>query len=623
MPSLVLAQIDTMITILPLEIIAPNPRTQHIGGYTKTFDATALQNNTANNISELLRNETGIYIKSYGMGSLATTSARGGSASHTLFLWNGLPLQSPMLGQLDASLLPMLAADEVSVQLGGSAAAWGSGAIGGAVHLNSRASFEARFKLQAQTTVGSFGNFQEAIQLRVGGARWQSATKVDYRTAKNDFKYEIDPSLPEREQTNAAFRQINILQDVYFKINDRQQIALHTWYQRADREIPPLITQRESQAHQIDSAWRAILEWKYLNNDWQTSARVGYFSEALNYFDDLISLESRSRFRTWMGEWEGQIYLQPKHRLHWAATFRQTQAATDGYDADHIPTEQRIAFQGGYQWQRALWNIRANLRQEVVDGKFLPIMPSVGVDKQINERWQWRAKVSRNYRLPTFNDRFWIPGGNPDLLPESGWSQQTTLAFAKAMVRSTALPRQHIFKASLTGFNRNIQHWIMWTPDGGQGVWSPTNVTKVWSRGLEARLHWHYQHQKHHIKWSGNYYWTRSTNQIALTLPDIPEGQQLFYTPIHQWQSSISYEYQWFRMAYAHDFTDEVLGINENVAAYHLGRVEVSTNFQWRQLNARLLATVFNVWDTNYYAVERRPMAGRHYQVKAAFFMSE
>ena len=44
----------------------------------------------------LLDNQTSAYIKSYGLGSLATISLWGGNASQTLITWEDVPITNPM-----------------------------------------------------------------------------------------------------------------------------------------------------------------------------------------------------------------------------------------------------------------------------------------------------------------------------------------------------------------------------------------------------------------------------------------------------------------------------------------------------------------------------------------------
>ncbi|MDV7399099.1 TonB-dependent receptor, partial [Arthrospira platensis SPKY1] len=93
------------------------------------------------------------------------------------------------------------------------------------------------------------------------------------------------------------------------------------------------------------------------------------------------------------------------------------------------------------------WQGQFHLRQELVDGAFTPIAPSLGLERPLTNWLSLKARFSRNYRLPTFNDLYWQPGGNPDLLAESGWSQEATAA-ARIKIR-----RQQ-WQLSLTGFNR-------------------------------------------------------------------------------------------------------------------------------------------------------------------------
>ena len=143
----------------------------------------------AQNLGELLNTESGTFIKTYGSGSLATSSIRGGSAGHTLVLWNGFSLQSPVLGLLDLSLLPLSSAEEISLQKGGNSALWGSGAIGGVIALNNKSDFNNKIFTNIKSTFGSFGNFNQEVKFGFGNSRVQSVTKLIHQQGENDFKY--------------------------------------------------------------------------------------------------------------------------------------------------------------------------------------------------------------------------------------------------------------------------------------------------------------------------------------------------------------------------------------------------------------------------------------------------
>ncbi|MFK7906334.1 MAG: TonB-dependent receptor plug domain-containing protein, partial [Chitinophagales bacterium] len=595
-----------------VEVKTPKIRQVSIGGESQTWDSDDLQKISSKNIADFLNSETGIFIKSYGLGSLATSSARGGSASHTLVLWNGLPIQSPMLGLLDLSLLPIHSAEKISVQSGGASAMWGSGAVGGIVSLQNTSDFSKTLTISSQSTLGSFGNRQQTLQVGFGNERFQSKSKLSYQEAANDFFYEIHPDLPKRQQTNAAVLQKNFLQDIYFKINPRQKIAAHFWLQNATRQIPPTNVQNLSQAYQDDKALRLVLDWQRIGEKSVWNAKAAYFKEDLGYHDPQIGLAALSDFSIWMAEVDGQFTLDPKgeHRLLVGTTHSLTKAFAEEYRSKHPIKEYKGAVFARYQGSYKDWTTQFSLRQELVAGNFVPLVPIFGVNKQLGKQLEVKMKVSKNYRLPTMNDRFWQPGGNPDLLAENGWSQEATIVWKTENKEKNIRSRW-----AFTGFNRNMDNWILWSKLDGNSFWSASNITKVWSRGFEARLGFDCQLQDFRYEWKGAYHFTHSTNQIALELPEIAAGQQLFYTPKDQVSGTFGVHWKQLYVAYQHRFTGSSLGVNEDVEAYHLGQVRMQYGVEHKKLRGNLSFTIENLWDASYFVIERRPMAGRYFQM--------
>ena len=60
---------------------------------------------SSTSMAELLQSHSDVYIKSYGLGSIATLSIRGSSSNQNLLLWNEVPVDNPMLGLSDISLI--------------------------------------------------------------------------------------------------------------------------------------------------------------------------------------------------------------------------------------------------------------------------------------------------------------------------------------------------------------------------------------------------------------------------------------------------------------------------------------------------------------------------------------
>jgi outer membrane cobalamin receptor len=76
-------------------------------GIQKTvIDTLALRESISGSLASVLTQNSTLFIKSYGRATLSTASFRGTAPSHTQVTWNGMKLNSPMLGMVDFSQIP-------------------------------------------------------------------------------------------------------------------------------------------------------------------------------------------------------------------------------------------------------------------------------------------------------------------------------------------------------------------------------------------------------------------------------------------------------------------------------------------------------------------------------------
>lgn len=608
-------QQDTTYNFPVVNIISSKIRQQTVGSINRNWSESDLDKLPVNNVAELFGEDAGIYIKSYGLGSLATSSIRGGSAGHTLVLWNGIPIQSPMLGLLDLALLPTSISENVSFTPGGNSALWGSGAIGGVLNLENQGNFSDKFNLQSNTQIGSFGQIQQQLKLGYGNEKWQFVTKLSHQKADNDFNYFVADGLPDRQQTNARLSQQMIGQDIYWKVDNRNNLSLHFWWQQSDRQIPPTNVQTRSEAHQDDLSTRVLLTYKHITTNGLWNIKTGFFDQHLDFFDEQILLESPSQVNTYLGEITRNWTWRNNHELLIGNTHTYTKAWAEGY-RDNTPTEYKTALFASWKYNRERFNTQMSLRQEMVNGDLVPLIPSFGFNYNIINTIFLKGKFSRNYRLPTFNDRFWMPGGNPDLLPESGWSQELSLNYQWKN-------EFFLVETSITAFNRNIDNWILWSVQEGQSFFSANNVTKVWSRGLEPRIQVSRKFNNATIQLRSGYDYILSTNQVALERPKLAVGQQLIYTPVHHAFGTISVEAKDFYIAYQHDFTGSTNGINESLDPFQVGNLRLQYSGAIKKLKGILYFNINNLWDNDYLVVERRPMPGIHFETGINLIFNE
>jgi vitamin B12 transporter len=595
------AQPDSSAATLPeVQIGALRYREPTPGEKTEAWDSAALKNYAHTNLAELLSRESGVFIKTYGQGSLATSALRGGNAGHTAVLWNGLPLSSPMLGLLDLALLPGSLADRVELHYGGNTALWGSGAVGGHVALQNRPDYERAFALEYGEQAGSFGLRSRDAQIQFARSRWAVKTRFFQQNARNDFPYRLRPELPEKRQEHAKIRQQGFLQELYWRPGPRQQLALHLWRQTAQREIPPLTTQTRSSAGQHDGFLRTALHWQFTEKKWVWQARGACFFENIDYGDTLSGVFAQNNFYTLHVETEARRRLARGHSIQIGANHHYARAEADGYRG---PAEQnQTALFGAWNGVWKNLRVQASGRLARVDHRLVPFVPSLNMEYQWRPQLRFSARISRNYRLPTLNERFWTPGGKPDIRPESGWGGEAGL---KTRFKNV----QYQF----TAYKRHMRDWVLWSILPGENFWSANNITAVDSRGIEQNIRYVLDFRKNTIKISVGHDLARSTVQKQVERPRLTAGEQLIYVPVHQVYGMAEWAACGFVLTYRHRCTGSVRTLSDPLPAYDLGFLSLQYGVRRPNWQAAVFFRLDNAWNTQYRAVERRPMPGRSF----------
>jgi outer membrane cobalamin receptor len=88
------------------------------GQKVQTIDSLTLAQYQFQNIANLLSQQVPVFVKSYGVNSMASLSFRGASAAQSQVYWNGVPIQNAASGISDVSLLPATLANRVNIVYG-------------------------------------------------------------------------------------------------------------------------------------------------------------------------------------------------------------------------------------------------------------------------------------------------------------------------------------------------------------------------------------------------------------------------------------------------------------------------------------------------------------------------
>lgn len=626
-----------------------------IGVQRTRIDSAVLKENVSLSMADVLAFNSSIFVKSYGRATLSTVAFRGTSPSHTQVTWNGMKINSPMLGMTDFSMIPSYFIDDASLLHGTSSVNETGGGLGGAVRLSTKPAQADGFGLQYVQGVGSFKTFDEFLRLTYGDDHWQLSTRAVYSSSPNDYKYRnrdkkeniyddemniIGSYYPTERNRSGSYKDLHLLQEVYYNTGRGDRFGLNAWYINSNRELQMLTTDygeaSDFDNRQREHTFRGVLSWDHLRSDWKLATKAGYIHTwmAYDYERDpgngvmQTMTRSRSRINTIYAQADGEYYLDKwlftasvtahQHMVESRdknIILQQGNKAVVGYDTNRMELSSSLSA----KWRPSdRVGVSAVLREELFGDTFSPLIPALFVDGVISERGNIMAKasVSRNYRFPTLNDLYFLPGGNPDLKPERGWTYDVGLSFA--------VGREGVYSlsGSASWFDSYVSDWILWLPTT-KGFFSPRNVKDVHAYGVELQSSLDVALSPSvQLSLDGTYSWTPSRNEGEPMSPaDKSVGKQLPYVPEHTatvtgrltWRTwSLLYKWNYYSERYTMSSND--LSLSGRLPTYYMNNITLEKGFSLSWADLSLKCAINNLFDEEYLSVLSRPMPGINYE---------
>ena len=630
---------------------------KEIGAQITRFDSLALKENVALSMADVLTFNSSIFVKNYGRATLSTVAFRGTSPSHTQVSWNGMKINSPMLGMTDFSMIPAYFIDDASLLHGTTSINETGGGLGGSVKLSTKPAEADGFGLQYVQGIGSFKTFDEFLRLTYGNKHWQVSTRAVLSSSPNDYEfrnrdkkvnvYDEDMNIvsqyyPVERNRSGAFRDLHILQEVYYNTLKGDRLGLNAWYVDSNRELAMLTVdhgeETDFENRQRENTFRGVLSWDRWRRNLKLATKAGYIHTwmAYDYKRDLGNgvmahmTRSRSTINTLYAQAEAEYYLGNKWLF--TANLSAHQHFVESRDKNIISQEGNHGIVG-YRKGRfelsgsvsAKWKptermgISLVLREEMYGTEWAPLIPALFVDGVISKRGNVIAKasVSRNFRFPTLNDLYFLPGGNPDLKKESGWTYDVGVSFVLSKEGRYSLT------GSLNWFDSHISDWIIWLPTT-KGFFSPDNIKDVHAYGIESQVDldvvmgngWL-------LRMNGSFSWTPSINEGEPRTPaDQSVGKQLPYVPLLSsaitgrisWRTW-SFLYKWCYYSQRYTMSSNDISLTGKLPAYFMSNVSLEKKFAFSWADLSLKGAVNNLFNEEYLSVLSRPMPGINFEI--------
>ncbi|MDR1055680.1 MAG: TonB-dependent receptor [Prevotellaceae bacterium] len=587
-----------------------------IGGTVYRADSVNLAVLRHTSLTDYISQYTPVYIRENGNGMMATASLRGTSSSHTTVTWNGLTINSLTMGQTDFSHLPTFFFDEVSVYPGGEGALYGNGAIGGTISLKTEPQKTEGISTDIQQTVGSFTHTFTGGKFLVNKRKWSTKTAALYNYNKNNFGFYNPEDRKHEKQHNASYHKFGILQEIYYRPSQQSTLSAKVWYMSFYREIQPMAqanNNRGSYDTIHDRNFIALLSFNH-RADWaQLSASAAYLYDRQLFQKDVIATNR------YAGRMEAEKYL-----------FRALTVKIGGY-AEYIVPDVHAYQSGVSEWRGDVyalllynitqrWDASLNLRQSFVSELNPPFTPSAGASYKLldgaTHQLKLRSTVSKSFRAPTLNDRYWNDNKNSDLKPETGVNIEGGADY-------TLQTPLFVLQTQFTVSQNRIDNWIRWYPRGI--IWKPMNVNKVEAKGVEASAKLSGAIGKTNLSISGNYAYVSSKIIKGVSATDPNVGAQLPLLPQHRWNISADAAYKKTFAQLGFGYTGKTYSTDRNIVidAYTLANVSGGYNFSIAdgKHTLSLSGRINNLFNKTYQSVMFFAMTKRNWNISLRYIL--
>ena len=572
-----------------------------------SIDSTWLDNNSHFFLNDLLRDATPLFIKEYGAGLTATASFRGTSAGHTQVAWNGININDPMLGQTDFSLIPSGMVDNVMVSFGGASMDLGSGAIGGIINLENKPSWRKETAIDLAPGAGSFGRYSGMVKASTGNDRFQSVTKVFVNNAENNFRFlDSEVAVPEwKNREHSGVMQKNFMQELYFR-KSSDVISARLWYQAASRDLPGSIQYGYSGEKQSDKSLRTLLSYDAVRGRKEFFAAGAWIRSDMRYSSFYDTAGSVNIVNTMILKGGINFPVSPSAAVKIVLTDELNLVESNYYSGNVNHNNASLTISA--EKKKGKWFGAALLLRETLDDRSF-LVPDFCAGFEVRaipgREHYFKLNISRNSKIPSLNDRFWNPGGNPELNNEYAYSLEAGYKLENRIGKSVNIG------CELNYFNNYIRNMIQWYPES-DFIWVAGNIGSANTSGIESSLLLSCLIDRFSLSLNAGYSFTQARDISS----DVASGKQMIYVPAHQANGIVQVSYSNFYSAWVTNFTGRTYTTSDNTGFlndYTINTLSGGYKIHFKRNSADIRLKIENLFDVSYQTIAHYPQPGRSY----------
>lgn len=605
----------------------------------QVLSASEMDNIGVLSVSDAIRRFSGVVVKDFGgIGGMKTVSIRGVGSEHTAVLYDGIIVSNAQSGQVDIGQFSLDNVAMLSLTIGQSddifRTARASASVGVLNITTREPSFlDKNYSLHAQIIAGSWGQFNPYLYYAYKLSRkFSFSLDGSWQRSDGNYSFErknVDEVIKEKRQnTDVDIKRTEL--NIFGQLSKTQKLSVKAYYFDSERGLPGAVILYYNKSNQRLWDRNFFTQARYVNyiNDkfnWQVQGKYGhdytrYVDKDAKYPDGILEDIYK----------QDELYLTSSllYNMDRTLSFSLAQdysynTLTANYSGFAEPNRSTSLTSLSAKYDNKNLTVIANLL-----GTFISENVEVG-DKPDNRKrlspsvsfsyrpfsstgLRVRASYKDIFRVPSFNDLYYIRMGNTSLRPEK--TQQYNLGLTWTNSFSELF---NYFSISADVYRNNVKDKIVIYPAMFEA--KVVNLGKVKITGLDLNVNTHFAiNHKLNLEVSGNY-----TYQKAIDITDPQDKNykdQIPYTPEHSGAGSLTLENPWVNFGYSFIASGKTYAEPQNIDRNQIDgyidhTITLNKTFERGRYKFRVQGDIANLSNKTYYIIKDYPMPGRSYRI--------
>ena len=601
----------------------------------QVMDRSRMEKIGAHDVADAVRYFSGVSVKDYGgIGGLKTVSVRSLGAQHTGVCYDGVAISDCQSGQIDISRFSLDNVSLLYLTIGQSDDIYQSAklfASAGTLHIETLRpqSDGKKWQAAARLKAGSFGTVNPSFMytLQPGRKTYLSAY-ADFLRADGNYPFRLwnGEHRIDEKRNNSDIRSWRAELNAHTALTDRQELSAKLYLFDSERGLPGgVIYDNTYSAERLyDRNYFGQIAYENRFSDkWKLKA-AGKFNYSWNRdYNEPASGVTDDRFK------QTETYLTATFRGEPVRNLAFSLAQDFAYN-DLSTTLRNCQYPERFSWLTALalryalphFTATASLLNthitervktgEASDG-FKRLSPAFSLSwKPWNENLRFRLSYKDIFRVPTFNDLYYLLIGNANLRPESTRQWNFGLTWNRSF--STLLEYVGL---SADAYYGSVKDKIVAVPT--MFIWKMSNIGKVETLGADINM-------QVNLRWATGWSNSLQLSYNYMQAEDVTDRSskvwrnQIAYTPHHSGAANCTLSTPWADLSYSLFYASERYISSYNSAEnrippYTDHGITLSRTFAWKARQLRIQLDALNLGNKNYEIVRFYPMPGRNYKV--------